>query len=40
MKKILFVIDMHAEFMKKNSSNDKSEEVTEVSSMKEIAGWC
>ena len=40
MKKILCVINMHAEFMRKNSSNDKSEEVAEVSSMKEIAGWC
>lgn len=40
MKKILCVLDMHAEFVKKNSSKDKYEEVTEVSSMKEIAGWC
>ena len=40
MKKILFVLDLHAEFIKKNSSKNKSEEITEVSSMKEIAGWC
>lgn len=40
MRKIVRVLDMHADFMKKNSSKEATEDITEVASMKEIAGWC
>lgn len=40
MKKIVCILDMHTEFVKRNSEESIEREVTNITSMKEIAGWC
>lgn len=40
MNKIVCILDMHTEFIKKNSVESKMDDTTDVTSMKEIVGWC
>lgn len=40
MKKIVCILDMHTDFAKKKLEESIARETTNITSMKEIAGWC